>query len=57
MADLSGEKISSTEYPASLETGQGRKHAAKQQVLTGVQSTTSALSFLPGAKSTIKTGL
>lgn len=31
--------------------------AAKQQVLTGVQSTSSALSFLPGAKSTIKTGL
>lgn len=59
MAALSGEKIGSTEYPAPLETGQGREEAdaAKQQLLTGVQSTTSALSFLPGAKSTIKTGL
>lgn len=59
MAALSGEEIGSTEYPASLETDLGRKEAdaAKQQLIAGVQSTTSALSFLPGAKSTIKTGL
>lgn len=59
MAALPGEKTGSAECAASLETGQGRKEAdaAKQQLLTGVQSTTSALSFLPGAKSTISTGL
>lgn len=58
MADLSGEKIGSTEYPACLEIGQGRKqHEAKQKVVMGVQSTTSALSFFPSAEPTIKTGL